>query len=108
MSDEVGISFITTFTKVRLWSGEQVERRASRCIGFLHNMQEAIDAVKGNAGDMNEAGTYPLCVVETLAEGIYPHAISTTWFEWDKDLEAYREIEQCPEDLEGTAGFSLG
>ena len=107
MTEQTGISFITTLTKLKpTHSGH--EARASRCVGYLLNKDEAIEAVKANAGDINEAGYYPFCVVETLGEGIYPNTISTAWFEWDQDKGGYQEIDGPPEDLERVICLSLG
>lgn len=107
MTEKTGMSFITTFTKLKSWH-DGVEQRLSRCVGYLADKEQAIEAVKANAGDINEAGTYPICVVETLGEGIYPDTISTEWFSWDQEKDCYQEISSCPEDLQDMFGFSLG
>ncbi|MBO9428218.1 hypothetical protein [Sulfitobacter sp. R18_1] len=102
-----GISLITTLTKLKP-TESGIETRYPRCVGYLFNQEEAIEAVKANAGDINEAGYYPFCVVETLGEGIYPNTISTVWFEWDQDKGGYQEIDGPPKDLKGVCGFSIG
>jgi hypothetical protein len=107
MADQTQMSFITTFTRV-MPAEKGLDRRMSRCVGYLADKEQAISAVKANAGDINEAGSYPLALVETLSEGIYPDTISTVWFEWDSTLDGYREIPERPEDLQGQCGFSLG
>ena len=107
MTDQTGISFITTFTGINPM-GNGRESRNSRCVGYLLDQKQAIQAVEENAGDINEAGTYPLCVVETLAEGIYPRTISANWFSWDEAKGGYQQIDKRPEDLEGVVNFSIG
>jgi hypothetical protein len=107
MREQQGISFITTLTEFKPMQNGQ-EQRARRCVGYLLNKEDAIAAVKANAGDINEAGYYPLCVVETLGEGIYPETVSIVWFEWDQEKEGYQEISGPPKDLERAFGFSIG
>lgn len=107
MTNQTGMSFITTMTKLKpLRNG--FEARDRRCVGYLPDEGRAIDAVKANAFDLNEAGYYPLCVVETLGQGIYPDTLSIHWFEWDREEERYMEISGPPEDLKRQVCFSLG
>lgn len=107
MSDETSVFFITTFTAIKDW-GYGRPHRQSRCVGYRTDRDLAIDAVKMNAGDIHEAGYYPLCLVEELGEGIYPQALSYAWFEWIEGVDAYRQIDGPPEDLERQCGFSIG
>jgi hypothetical protein len=107
MIHDAGISFIVTMTRLRPIPSDRT-RRLWRSVGFLFDKEEAIQAVKNNAGDIYEAGYYPLCVVETLGEGIYPNTISTAWFQWDKDKGGYQEIPERPDDLKQVVSFSMG
>jgi len=107
MTDQPGPSFITTLTHLRATKNGP-QGRDSRCVGFLNSFDEAKKAVEVNAGDINEAGTFPLCVIETMSEGIYPVARNTAWFAWNVDAGGYREISGPPEDLKQICGFSIG
>jgi len=107
MPEKTCLTFITTLTDLR-GSSRGSPQRASRCVGYLKNKDEAIKAVESNAGDIHEAGTYPLCVLETMDEGIYPIASPVDWFAWDANTEGYARIDGPPEDLQGIFGFSLG
>lgn len=106
LSSVPGMTFITTLTKPR--ETKPGMHRDCRCVGFLSDKMEAIALVENNAGDIHEDGLYPLCVVETLSEGIYPIPLATAWFEWDPRKKGYARIEQAPEDLQGICNFSLG
>lgn len=107
MPEQTCLTFITTLTELR-GSSRGSPQRASRCVGYLKNKDEAIKAVESNAGDIYEAGTYPLCVLETMDEGIYPNPMSIEWFAWDQNLQGYQRIEDVPEDLQGAMAFSIG
>jgi len=107
MPEQQGVSFITTMGNLKQVR-DDIWQRDSRCVGYLNREEAAIKAVKENAGDIHEDGAYPLCVVETLGEGIYPYPISTHWFEWQQDKGGYQEIPEPPEDLARVIGFSIG
>ena len=107
MTDRISMSFISTFTKLKP-ADVGPDRRDIRSVGFLADKDKAIKAVESNAGDINEAGFYPLALVETLNEGIYPKTVSTVWFEWDEEAQGYRKISKRPKDLQSVCNFSLG
>jgi hypothetical protein len=107
MANQEGISFITTLTELKPMPNGR-EDRHGRCVGYLLKKEQAVQAVEENAGDIHEDGTYPLCVVETLAEGIYPRTISAVWFAWDEAKGGYQQIPERPEDLKGVVNFSIG
>ena len=107
MTEQTGLTFITTLSYLR-GSDRDQPQRASRCVGYLKNKDEAVRAVEKNDGDIYEAGTYPLCVLETMDEGIYPVALSVEWFAWDKITLGYQSIADAPEDLQSVIGFSIG
>jgi hypothetical protein len=107
MTSQTGMSFITTFTRMMPME-RGPDRRMNRCVGYFADESVAIEAVKANAGDINEAGCYPLCLVETLGEGIYPDTLNKVWFEWNETTEGYQEAAQPPKDLERMVGLSLG
>ena len=107
MTDQTGMHFITTLSALTAANNEH-PHRDSRCVGYLKDKDQAVLLVEKNAGDINEAGTFPLCVIETMAEGIYPIAHPTDWFAWDAEKKGYKRIDGPPEDLQGVCGFSLG
>ncbi|MFG6572023.1 hypothetical protein ACGYLO_10500 [Sulfitobacter sp. 1A13353] len=107
MTDQAGMHFITTLTDLSAANNE-APHRDSRCVGYLKDKDQAVRLIEMNAGDINEAGTFPLCVIETMAEGIYPIASPVDWFAWDEAKQGYARFDGPPEDLQGVCGFSLG
>lgn len=107
MSDKIGMTFVTTMTKEKPLSNGQTHR-GTRCVGYFEDPERAVEAVRENWGDIYEMGFYPICVVETLSQGIYPDTLSVRWFEWDKESGGYQEREECPEDLKRIVNFALG
>jgi hypothetical protein len=80
----------------------------SRCIGYYFSEEYAIEAVLQNAGDMNEAGSYPYCVIEEMEQGIYaipPQKIM--WFKWNDEEEGYEQIEKQPEQFGQACCFGI-
>jgi hypothetical protein len=69
--------FIYTITTLR-----DTEDTSRRCVGWFPTFEEAEEIVKGNYGDLAEAGYYKWAVIERFASGLY--AISpcseSTWY----------------------------
>ena len=55
----------------------------ARTVGLFKQQADAIEAVLGNYGDMNECGYYPWAVVEKIILNcLYPSDREGTWFQW--------------------------
>lgn len=83
--------------------------RGSRTVGYMFNFGDAHHLLTNNACDLNEAGFYPLAVIECFGEGIYPcthEEYEATWYEWNKEQELYQQIE-CPEEYTNIIGFGM-
>ena len=81
-----------------------------RCVGFSHDLQDAIDMVEDNAMDINEAGYYHYVVIEKTNPGIYNIELDNIWFKWRNDKKGgagYQRIEK-PEQFKRVAGFGIG
>lgn len=107
MSEQITMTFVTTMTGEKPMSNGQT-RRGSRCVGYFADADRAVEAVLENWGDIYEMGYYPICVVETLSQGLYPQTKAIRWFEWDEKIEGYREMDERPEDLKRIVNFGLG
>jgi len=79
-----------------------------RAPGWYENLDEAVRAVEENIGDIFESGTYPYCVIEAMAEGIYGYMDEFVWFVWEGDEKTggYKRIITNP--LPRTCGFGIG
>jgi hypothetical protein len=126
------LHFITCFTAA--WFQEQrvfaglaprseapVSGVASRTFGYFLTREEAVAAVLRNELDLHE-GSYVLCVVEELGQGIHPvpppGGANEVWFRWDASLAPADEgvwsdgrwvqLEEKPEACKGMVCFALG
>lgn len=108
---------IVTFQKnkkVLSTNDKLLNNRPSRIVGFMHDKKKAIEIIEDNVGDLYEEGYYPYALVEEVPEGIYgiarnlPFEDRVTWFKWDKTEKAYKQIEKCPDDLDGVVNLSIG
>lgn len=90
--------------------GETYMWRDMRTVGYSFSLSEAKQWLYDNVSDINEAGHYPLAVIECFPEGIYPMAgeeYEEHWFEWDSEVDAYTPTNK-PEEYKQTIGFGLG
>lgn len=78
-----------------------------RCVGYFSDLNDAIDAVKSNVGDIYEEGYYNYCVIEEIPEGIYQYDFKPKWFKWDKSVEGYVEFEEHNK-IDYEIGFAIG
>jgi len=89
--------------------GGTYKYRSTRTVGYLFNFKEAEETLVNNAGDRNEAGHYPLAIIECYPEGIYACACDeyeAHWYEWNTESEMYQKID-CPEEFSNTIGFGM-
>jgi len=106
---------MTTFQHLRpITEAGEKHYRPSRTVGFMYNKEEAIQLIKDNVCDLNEANFYPYALVEEVPEGIYAMSKDlafkdrVTWFKWNDEKSMYEVIPECPEDLKRTVNFSMG
>jgi hypothetical protein len=91
--------FITTICK---------DNDGYRCVGYFSKQEDAIHAVEGNAGDINEAGYYPYAVIEHVSEGLYQYDQDPMWFKFNDETEEY-EISERPSFIcKNFVGFGIG
>ena len=93
---------IYTITTIR-YSGNY----DSRCVGFFHEKEWAIQAVKENLGDINEDGYYRYCVIEEVRPSIYQYDDNAMWFTWNNSKHEYEQCEK-PEKFRNTCGWGIG
>ena len=100
-----GVYAVTTIGKV------QKEASRIRTVGIWADKAQALDILKKNFGDLNEAGYYPWAVIELCPFGLYPvfdeEKHPQTWFEF-KD-GAWVKLDKIPDYLSSwlTANYSL-
>ena len=98
---------IYTITTIRSPSFGQ-----TRCIGFFHELEIAIEAVEDNAMDMNECGYYHYALIEKVGPGFYNLAYigaedHEIWFSWHNDQHKYIRCEK-PDHYKRTVCFGIG
>lgn len=76
-----------------------------RTFGYYKDLNEAIEAVKHNCGDIQEC-LYTHIVIEEIGEGIHPNVSAEYWFEW-KDNH-WERISSKPEIFNGLCNWALG
>jgi len=85
-----------------------------RTVGFFETAQKATKALK-NHGDLNEAGYYPLAIIEKVEFGLYPNTTFVASYhyvrlqvedsgKWEKHKYAPPLVEKF---LEKQTGFAL-
>ena len=77
-----------------------------RCVGFYHEVENAIRAVEDNAMDINELGYYHYAVVEKVNIGIYNFEMEEIWFKWHP-AKGYLKIDK-PENFKRIVAFGMG
>ena len=95
------------------------KKNGNRCFGYYKKLEDTIESVKYNNLDINEAGYYPIVVIEYCEEGFYPIGIThrdeegrvdlfkSLWFEYNEKTEEYEPIEM-PKEFEHYCGFAIG
>ena len=84
------------------------EKHGYRCVGYVSKLEDAIDIVESNSGDLNEAGYYPHAVIENVEEGIYQYDQNPIWFKFNEDTELYEKSERPSFIPNNHVGFGIG
>jgi hypothetical protein len=80
----------------------------NRCWGWYSNKEDALKAVKSNAGDMNET-TYTHIIVEEIPPGVPADATAIKFYEWVGTWETGKwKVCKTPEWAKGVVNFALG
>lgn len=79
----------------------------TRCVGFFHSKEDAIEAVENNSMDINEDGYYHYCVIEATQPGIYNFLQDETWFRWH-NTKGYQKLTTKPEKFRRVVCFGIG
>lgn len=94
---------IYTITTIR----EAIGPHSSRCVGFFHDLEDAISSVEDNIGDINEDGYYLYCVIERVIPGIYSfESDSAYWFRWN-GIHGYQKCSK-PDNYKRGCCFGIG
>lgn len=96
--------FITTIEKIDMKTKLQ---EGSRCVGYFSELNDAVECLKDNCCDLNEAGLYPWAVIENIPEGLYQYDLNPLWFKWDDVNEKYIKVD-TPEELKNICGWGVG
>ena len=78
----------------------------TRCVGFFHEVETAIQAVEENHCDMCEEGYYHYAVVEQVSPGIYHFDGVEYWFRWHR-TKGYQKCDK-PENFKRVVCFGIG
>lgn len=78
----------------------------TRCVGYWPTMEEAMQAVKDNYGDMYES-SYNWAIVECFGPGIYPHSSFEIWYSWSIAGRKYL-LSAKPKVFEKVVNFGIG
>ena len=85
-------------------------KESTRVVGYFLDLEEAMECVEGNWGDLYEAGYYKYAVIEDVEPGIYQSIHSRPLcYQWegDADTGSYCRIEK-PEAWKNIYGFTIG
>lgn len=77
-----------------------------RTFGWFLKLQDAIDCVENNTGDLHECA-YRYIVVEEVMEGVWGIGISERWFKFDEKQHGFYQIPK-PEETNNIINWSLG
>ena len=78
----------------------------TRTFGYFDNLETCIHALNENICDMHEC-LYKFAVIESIGQGIHPHAKEISWFQWDDEKQGFFEIEK-PECTRNYSNYALG
>ena len=84
------------------------EDHGYRCVGYVSELKDAIEIVKNNSGDLNEAGYYPYAVIENIEEGIYQYDQDPLWFKYNSEIDKYEKSERPSFIPSNHVGFGIG
>ena len=96
----------TIFTVTTLRSPDP-SKMDERCVGYYLTLEDALECVENNYGDIFENGYYPWAIIEEMPPHLYPHPVSFQWFKWDRQEKKY--VACCiPEGLQNTSNYGIG
>jgi hypothetical protein len=78
----------------------------SRCVGYYDEMEQAMWAVRNNAGDIHETN-FNWAVIEHFGGGIYPQASCELWYQWFAKERGYM-LSAKPKFFERVVNFGIG
>lgn len=105
------IYLVTTYRRVADLKIGQRKFHNKRTVGWFPTLEEAIDIVEHNRGDLEEAGHYRWAVVEEMPAGLYGlggSRMEPIWFEYRGD-DRWERINtapyRCPLEIKQALGF---
>jgi hypothetical protein len=79
-----------------------------RCVGFAHDLKDAIEWVEDNAMDINECDYYWYVVIEKVNPGIYNFELDHVWFKWNRAEQKYKRLDDTPDQFKRVCAFGIG
>jgi len=84
-----------------LYIDDNTSKFDSRTFGFFVNMEDAVETVRRNIGNLEEC-LYDYVVI---GEGIHAEVKSEKWFKWDEE-KGWTDCDK-PSELVGIVNFAL-
>ena len=78
----------------------------TRTFGYFDNLETCIQALNENICDMHEC-LHKFAVIESIGQGIHPHAKEISWFRWNDEKQGFFEIEK-PRCSRNYSNYALG
>ena len=98
--------FITCFEKCNKDEHGCFDTGDTRTFGYFDNYKACTQALNENICDMHEC-LYKFAVIESIGQGIHPHAKEISWFRWNDEKQGFFEIEK-PECTRNYSNYALG
>lgn len=95
------------------------KREHKRTPGFFFKLEDAIECVEKNWGDIYEYGYYPHVVIEAMPEGLYCIDIDLDkreiWYQWEGDEKTgkyvrieKKKLKEIDKDIMTTCNWGIG
>jgi hypothetical protein len=81
--------------------------RDERTVGFFFKYEDAEQCVLENWGDIIEARTYNIAVIEEITEGLYPFPSLEQWFKLVDDEDRFEKMDK-PKCFDKVINFGIG
>lgn len=104
MTEKLEMSFITIIEKIEEDEFGFLETGRTRCIGFFHSVERAIQSVKEGGPEFYDIFGSKYILVETIEEGILKIGLKRTLFEWNG--KEYIQIDE-PEIFNMICNFAI-
>jgi hypothetical protein len=78
-----------------------------RTFGFYDDYRHAYLAVERNYANMEEC-LYDYLVMEYMEEGIHPTVHAEYWWQWNKEINCWKSLQEKPKEFVGIVNFALG